>query len=216
MPVISANVEPRPTARPVADAPAAGAPALTTAQKLEALRRVQSQAEQRVKIGTQLLKAAEAHASQTQTYVEQVRTEQNELREKLEREVAGALTQYEQWVGTIDESISRRVQAVEDKLASLDKHWEEAEQRLTRLVKRAETMFDQSRTLLEAATAKMERFIVVRQTPPAAMASLKIDGGAIDAQLAGEMAAQDSPEEQPTRLYSHLMKRLYERNDEVA
>jgi chromosome segregation ATPase len=216
MPVITSNVEPARTspARPVADAPAA----LTTAQKLEALRKVQAQAEQRVKIGTQLLKAAEAQASQTQSYIEQVRAEQNELREKLEKEVASAMGQYERWIGSIDETLSNRMQQVEEKLASIDKQWEEAEQRVARLVKRAETMFDQSRTLLESATMKMERFVVVRQTPASAMAGLKLDPSAIiEARAADEPSAgEPSAEEQPTLLYTHLIKRLYEKNDEVA
>lgn len=201
--------------------PADAATPLTTAQKLEALRRVQAQAEQRVKLGTQLLKAAESHTSQTQSYVEQVRQEQNELREKLEHDVAAALHQYDQWVGTIDESLTRRLQATEERLDALDKQWVEAEERVARMVKRAEMMFDQSRSLLESATSKLERVIGVRPTPPAAMPSPKIDAMPVqnEAEIL-EAAADDIDDEThsapPTLMYAHLMKKLREQADEVA
>lgn len=201
--------------------PANAAAPLTTAQKLEALRRVQAQAEQRVKLGTQLLKAAESHTSQTQSYVEQVRREQNELREKLEHDVAAALHQYDQWVGTIDESLTRRLQATEERLDALDKQWVEAEERVARMVKRAEMMFDQSRSLLESATSKLERVIGVRPTPPAAMPALKIDSPSIQSEAEIlEAAADDTHDEMqsapPTLMYAHLMKKLREQADEVA
>jgi len=195
--------------------------ALTTAQKLEALRRVQGQAEQRVKLGTQLLKAAEAHASQTHSHVEQIRQEQNELREKLEHDVAAALHQYDQWVGTIDESLTRRLQQTEERLDALDKQWEEAEQRMTRMVKRAELMFDQSRSLLESATSKLDRLVAIRPTPPAAMPALKIDGPILqtEAEIIDAADADDTDDAgaaaPSTMLYSHLMNRLRERGDEA-
>ena len=201
--------------------PAQAAAPLTTAQKLESLQRVQAQAEQRVKLGTQLLKAAESHTSQTQSYVEQVRREQNELREKLEHDVAAALHQYDQWVGTIDESLTRRLQLTEERLDALDKQWEQAEERVARMVKRAELMFDQSRSLLESATSKLERVIGVRPTPPAAMPALKIDSPAMqgEAEIL-EAAADDTSDEThaapPTLMYAHLMKKLREQADEVA
>ncbi len=234
MPVTTttATIDPpaKPPATPVSPAP------LTTAQKLEALRRVQAQAEQRVKLGTQLLKAAESHTSQTQTYVEQVRQEQNELREKLEHDVAAALHQYDQWVGTIDESLTRRLQKTEERLDDLDKQWAQAEQRIIRLVKHAELMFSQSRSMLETATTKLERLVAVRPTRPADMPALKVDSpmppplstSASQASHAGQVsidqpsintetpAAADDAAATPTQLYAHLMKRLRDKTDEQA
>ncbi len=209
------------TANPAAPSIADASPAaLTTAQKLEALRRVQGQAEQRVKLGTQLLKAAESHAVQTQSQVEQIRREQNELREKLEHDVAAALHQYDQWVGTIDETLTRRLQLAEERLDALDKQWEEAERRVMRMVKRAELMFDQSRSLLESATSKLDRLVAVRPTPPGAMPALKIDAPAplSEAEIFDPAATDDhGAAEQagpPTMLYAHLMKRLRDRGED--
>jgi len=220
MPVIPAHRKSdRPA--PLADKPPArSAAALTVEQKLAALRRVQLQAEQRVQLGAQLLKAAEAHTSQTQSYVEEMRQEQDGLRQKLEHDVAAALTKYEEWVGTIDDTLAQRMQDVESKLGELGAHWSQAEQKIERLAKRAEQMFDQSRMLLEATASKLERYAMIRPTGPASMPLLKASEPAPAIQQA-EMISEDdilnqATENHPTQLYSKLMRKLYDNGEEAA
>ncbi|MEX2213709.1 MAG: hypothetical protein WD768_06255 [Phycisphaeraceae bacterium] len=134
---------------PATETPTMSPAGVRVAQKLDALRQVQSQAEHRVKIGTQLLKAAEAHTQHTRSYVEEVRAEQNELREKLEKDVAAALHQYDQWVGTIDENLTRRLEKIEHRLDAVELHWIELESRVSKLMKRSEALMDRSQAIIE-------------------------------------------------------------------
>ena len=134
---------------PATEVPTMSPAGARAAKKLEALRQIQSQAEHRVKIGAQLLKAAEAHTQHTRSYLEEVRAEQNEMREKLEKDVAAALHQYDQWVGTIDENLTRRIEKMEARLDAIELHWQEVEERVLKLVRRSEVLMDKSRAIIE-------------------------------------------------------------------
>jgi len=137
---------------------------LTPTQQLEALRRVQAQAEHRIKLGLQLFKAAEAHATHQQRVIQQIKAEQANLRERLETDVTKSLHSYDQWVGKIDESFTRAMQALEAKIQGLESEWNAAQERMTTMVRRCEALMDQSRYMLDevkrqqatAAKAKME------------------------------------------------------------
>lgn len=171
---------------------------LSTNEKLSALKQVQAQAEQRIKLGTQLLKAAEAHTSQSQSVIDKVRSEQNQLRDKLEQDVTKALNHYDEWIGTTEESLTNRMDNVERRLESLSHQWEESEQRLTRMIKRAEALFDQSRSMLESVKAAVSRKKAIRPTVNTAKVPTQME-------LEGD---------EPTMLYGKLMGKLYERGQD--
>ncbi|MEM6551958.1 MAG: hypothetical protein AAF750_07510 [Planctomycetota bacterium] len=77
-----------------------------------------ARAEQRVKLGLQLFKAAEARLAAQHDTLAQIKSEQANLRESIQHEVAKSLQTYDQWMGRIDESWSS---AVRDLTARLDK-----------------------------------------------------------------------------------------------
>jgi len=139
---------------------------LTPQQQLAATRRVQDQAEQRVKLGVQLFKAAEAHVANHQELVDGVRTEQKQLQQRLQEDVARSLHQYDQWVTQVDEGLTNRLHELEGKLDQLQRQWTETEKRIDGLMRRAETMFDQSRSLLQTAAPQTRRVHVATAAKP--------------------------------------------------
>jgi hypothetical protein len=126
---------------------------LSPAQHLEALRRVQAQAEQRLKLGSQLFKAAQAQTLQQRTLAEELRRSQDGLREEMRQDATKTLHQCEQWMGAMDDRFTSRIRQLEDRLDVLHGQWTEAQQRIDGLMRRAETLLDQSRTLLDHTVA---------------------------------------------------------------
>lgn len=138
---------------------------LTPTQQLEALRRVQAQAEQRIKLGTQLFKAAEAHATQQKVLIDEVRQDQQRLRAEVQEDVARSLQAYDQWVGRIDENFTRAMQSLEAKIARLESQWTATADRMEALMRRAEALLEQSRSMLEAAQQVQPMVIEEEEAP---------------------------------------------------
>jgi len=130
---------------------------LSPTEQLEALRRVQAQAEQRIKLGQQLFKAAEAHVTQQHVVIQQLKQQQQQLRQQVQEDVARSLQTYDQWIGRIDENFTHAMQALEEKLESLEVKWTQTEQRIAALTRRAEALLEQSRTLLQPPAPKPSR-----------------------------------------------------------
>ncbi|MFW6336868.1 MAG: hypothetical protein ACOC3G_07045, partial [Phycisphaeraceae bacterium] len=147
---------------------------LTPEQQLEAIRKVQAQAEQRVKLGMQLFKAAEARMASQQDMVDKFRAEQNALRDQVQQDVAKTLQDYDQWVGRIDESFTHAIQRLEERLDGLDKSVAESDQRVEKMLERAEGMLEQTRYLLkkakrtpaEASPTAAAPSVFTQQAPP--------------------------------------------------
>ena len=116
---------------------------LSARQQLEAVRCVQNQAEQRVQLGLKLFKAAEAHTIKYQNLVEQVRYEQQQLREKLEQDVARSLHTYDQWIGEVDEGVPEALKALGVRIDKLQNEWSGTQQRIEQIMSRSESLLDQ-------------------------------------------------------------------------
>jgi flagellar biosynthesis chaperone FliJ len=118
------------------------------------LERVQAQAEQRVHLGAQLFKAAEAHTSQYRDSLSQVKADQDKLRSEVQEDVSRSLHSYDQWIGQMEEDFTSAITSLEAKMDKLQSDWASAQQRIERMMKRSEAMLDQSRTLLESGNSK--------------------------------------------------------------
>ena len=128
---------------------------LTPEQQMQALKRVQAQAEQRVKLGMQLFKAAEARLSSQTDIVQQIKTLQKQLREQVNNDVAQSLHQYDQWIGQIDESFTTAIRKLEEKVDAVQANISKSEARMRDMLDRAEAMLDQSRCLLQQKSLKL-------------------------------------------------------------
>ncbi len=127
---------------------------LTPEQQMQALKRVQAQAEQRVKLGMQLFKAAEARLSSQTDVLQQIKSLQKQLKDEVNQDVAQTLHQYDQWIGQIDESFTTAIRKLEEKIDAVQSNLESSEARIQQMLERAEAMLDQSRTLIEQNSLK--------------------------------------------------------------
>lgn len=153
---------------------------LTPEQQMQALKRVQAQAEQRVKLGMQLFKAAEARLSNQTDIVQQIKTLQKQLREQVNNDVAQSLHQYDQWIGQIDESFTTAIRKLEEKVDAVQANISKSEARMRDMLDRAEALLDQSRNLLERNSLKLPEMpkptnhvapVTSKPTPPPAPAA---------------------------------------------
>ncbi len=135
---------------------------LSPEQQMQALKRVQAQAEQRVKLGMQLFKAAEARLSSQTDVLGQIKTLQTQLREQVNQDVAKSLHEYDQWIGQIDESFTTAIRKLEEKIDAVHANMVNSEARIENMLKRAEALLDQNRELAEKNSLKQ-----VAPTPPA-------------------------------------------------
>ncbi len=151
--------------RPTPARPAVGATSrpLTPGEQLDAIRKVQAQAEQRVKLGMQLFKAAEAHVSTHREAIDQVRREQAQLQQRVQEDVAKSLQQYDQWLGRIDEGFTRSLQKLEQRLDEMQQQWQASQGQLEAMVRRSEALLDQARQLMTARRSERQ----AESKPPA-------------------------------------------------
>lgn len=127
---------------------------LTPEQKLDALRRVQAQAEQRVKLGQQLFKAAEARVTAHRGLMDQVRQEQDKLRAEVQEDVARSLQSYDQFMGQLEERITLAMRSLEDRLDTLHAECAASESKVDQMLTRAEALLDQTRVLLNQSVPR--------------------------------------------------------------
>lgn len=175
---------------------------LSATQQMDALRRVQAQAEQRVKLGVQLFKAAEAHAAQHQKALDEVRAEQRQLHEELKRDMTSSLHTYDQWISKIDQDLSASVKGLEKKITDLQSQWDQTHKRIEAMLKRSEAMLDQARYAQPAGKAPVAPpAAAVVQTPPPAEAP------ALPAAPTDFVADGQATAEQPS-IYTQVVERL--------
>ena len=120
-------------------------------QQLESLRKAQRQAEQRVQLGMQLFKAAEARLSAGQDVVGQVRREQDALRDEMRREREEDASRYNKQLADVEQTTDARMAAVERQIARLQLDWQSTQDRLGEMMARCQAMLDQTRHLLSRA-----------------------------------------------------------------
>ncbi|WP_432800297.1 hypothetical protein [Poriferisphaera sp. WC338] len=112
--------------------------AVTPEQHKAMLKKAQ-QAEKRVRLGMQLLKASENRLSAQTHLMNQVRSEQDVLREKVQEDVAKSLQSYDQWIGQIDESFSKAMLVLEEKVDTISNAFAQKQSKLDALIETFES-----------------------------------------------------------------------------
>lgn len=125
---------------------------LTPEQQIDALRRVQAQADQRVKLGLQLFKAAEAHTSGHRQLLDEVKAEQSKFRAEMQGDLSKSLESYDLAMEKMEDDLTGKLRALEDKIARLQDDWKNAQGKIEGMLKRSESMLDQGRSLVEGST----------------------------------------------------------------
>lgn len=132
----------KPTFRPIGQPPPPGLPRdpLTPQQQADALRRIQAQAEERVRLGLQLLKATEGYTARQRQMIDQLRAEQEQLRQHLENDIAKTLQTYDQWMAKFDAKFTAVLQQMERRLDDLASRCDRTEQIAATLLQRVEQL----------------------------------------------------------------------------
>ena len=142
---------------------------LPTKPQLLALQRIQEKAAKRVKLGMQLYRAAEVHTVNQQSLLDSFKTEQQQLKEELEQDVAQSLQAYDQWVGKIDENLTTAIRNLEGRINQLQEQWNDSKERIDTMIHRSESLMDQSRVMVNSVNKVLENKTgVPQQVPPAA------------------------------------------------
>ncbi len=126
---------------------------LTAEQQLEAVQRMQAQAEHRVKLGVQLYKAAEAHLAGHHEQLAALKREQGALQEKIEADVAQSFRVYDQYLSKSEEKTLARLDAVEGQIREVTEQQMTVTDRMDELIQRSESLLGQAKKYF-AATAK--------------------------------------------------------------
>jgi hypothetical protein len=129
---------------------------LTPEQQLEALQRVQNQAEQRVKLGLQLFKAAEAHTLGYQKMIDTFKAEHETFRDELAQDVTRSLREFDQWIGTLDDTFTEAVLALETRLNNLEARLDAEQQKMESMLRRSEALLQQAQAMLEGSKPASE------------------------------------------------------------
>lgn len=120
---------------------------LSKQQQSDALKRIQSQAEQRIKLGLKLFKAAEAHTQQQQDLLQCVQDEQHRIRGELQQDVAKSLHAYDQWVGQIDQNLTKAIKDLDQKITLLHTQWDATQHRIELMMQRSEALLNEVRCM---------------------------------------------------------------------
>jgi hypothetical protein len=148
---------------------------LNPQQQLEALRRVQVQAEKRVQLGQRLFRAAEASATQHHTAMAQLRQDQDLLRKQLQDDLSRTVQGYDQWIGRIDTDLAAAVTTMQQKIEQLQEQWSQAQVRLEAIAARSDALLMQATDLLAQTGDLLTQSINERTERPLSDVSLADD-----------------------------------------
>jgi hypothetical protein len=118
---------------------------LTAAQQLEALRRVQAAAQQRVQLGQRLFMAAEKQTARHQQLLEELQAERRALRQQMHEQMQQELLAASGTFQAAEDRITEAVIRLEQRVEQLASQWNQVEQRLLGMLQRAQSALDQAR-----------------------------------------------------------------------
>lgn len=118
-------------------------------QHLEAIQRVNAQAQQRVELGAKLFKAAETYTSRNQELLRLFNEQQAQLRQEVRAEIAASLSTHNQQVSSLEQNVSDTLANFEKKIDAIQQQWSVTERQLGVMIQQAQTMVDQGKRLFE-------------------------------------------------------------------
>ena len=132
-------------------------PKLTPNQQLEALRRIQAQAESRVKLGVQLFKAAETYSTYQNDLLEQVRASLEHVQEQWHQDSVNQVQAYEKCIRQIDDRLVGMNQTLDDHLDKVRQLCSQTQQRVEVLVEQAQGCLGRCMTVAGSIRTEVER-----------------------------------------------------------
>ncbi len=121
------------------------------AQDHESSQRLQTQADQRVELGMQLLHAAQAHTTRQQAMFNQLKSQQQRLREEMQNDIARSLQTYDQWMAKFDQTFTAKLTKLESRIDAIQTKWTATEHRIATILRRFEGLLNQHQCSLQSA-----------------------------------------------------------------
>lgn len=121
---------------------------LSVEQQAAAIEKVQQQATQRVKLGQQLFEAADARLKRHQKVLDEINDQQKILREQVQDDVAKSLQSYDQWMGRIDESFTKSIRDLNQRLDQLEETVAGSHDEMQDMLSKAAALMQQTQSLL--------------------------------------------------------------------
>ena len=137
---------------------------LTAEQQASAIDKVQQQASQRVKLGQQLFEAADARLKQHQQVLDEINDQQRILREQVQDDVAKSLQTYDQWMGRIDESFTKAIRDMTQRLDQLEERVDGSQGEMQDMLGKAAALLEQTQSLLADTFGDQEEIAAAMQT----------------------------------------------------
>jgi len=136
---------------------------LSVEQQAIALEKVQQQATQRVKLGQQLFEAADARLKQHQKVLDEINNQQTILREQVQDDVAKSLQSYDQWMGRIDESFTKSIRDMTQRLDQLEETVSGSRHEMQDMLAKAGALLQQTQSLLADTFGDAEEIVEAMQ-----------------------------------------------------
>lgn len=124
---------------------------MTPQQQEKALKQVQQQATQRVKLGQQLFEAADSRLKQQQDVLKDIQEQQAKLRDQVQADVAKSLLSYDQWMGQIDEGFTEAIQGLTSRIDDLELKVDASRGEIESMIDKAAALLNQTQELLVSA-----------------------------------------------------------------
>lgn len=148
---------------------------LSVDQQAAALEKAQQQATQRVKLGQQLFEAADARLKQHQKVLDEINGQQQILREQVQDDVAKSLQSYDQWMGRIDESFTKSIRDLSQRLDQLEERVEGSLNEMQDMLAKAGALMTQTQTLLAETFGDAEEIAQAMQDSASKSHSYDLD-----------------------------------------
>lgn len=119
--------------------------AMAPEEQKQAIRLAEATADRRVALGVKLLSAAEAETTHQHRLVEEIREEQRQWQEGLQRDVVTSFKSYDQWVDRFDASFRDGLKNLGQRVDQLQDEWIATQKRIEQMLDRSEVMIEQCR-----------------------------------------------------------------------
>lgn len=168
---------------------------LSVEQQAVALEKVQQQATQRVKLGQQLFEAADARLKQHQQVLDEINDQQKILREQVQDDVAKSLQTYDQWMGRIDESFTKSIRDLNQRLDQLEERIDGPQNEMQDMLAKAGALLQQTQSLLAETFGDADEIAQAMQTSASESHDYDLDELAASAQPSVDSPYADDDEE---------------------
>ncbi len=139
---------------------------LSAQEQALAVQQLHEHAQRRLALGMQLFENAQKQTQVHQALADQLRKEQDGIREQMQTDMTRSLHAYDQWIGKVEHDFAARLDVLDQRMSELQAQWQSMSERVEGMMNRAELLLDQARLISQAATQLSRQPVQVRSVMP--------------------------------------------------